>query len=47
MWAPISFGLLMGAAGSVSAGHIGLGVCFAVLLACLLVFAVLRSRRSA
>ncbi|QUQ64395.1 hypothetical protein [Kutzneria sp. CA-103260] len=47
MWAPLSFGLLMGAAGGVSAGRVGLGVFFAVLLVILLAFTALRSRRSA
>jgi hypothetical protein len=47
MWAPISFGLLMGAGGSFTAGRVGLGVVFAVLLVALLVTVAMRSRRPA
>jgi len=43
----MSFGLLLGTAGSLSAGHVGLGVVFGVLLVALLTFVAVRARSSA
>ena len=47
MWAPLTFALLMGTAGSFSTGRVGVGVVFAVLLVGLLAVTAVRSRRSA
>jgi hypothetical protein len=47
MWAPLSIALVLGSAGSLTSGHTGLGMAFAVLLVALLVFAAVRARRLA
>jgi 1,4-dihydroxy-2-naphthoate octaprenyltransferase len=47
MWAPMSFGLLIGSVGSFSAGRVGLGVFFSVVLVGLWVFVGIKARQSA
>jgi len=47
MWAPMSFGLLMGTTGSLANGRVALGVVFAVSLVALLTFTAVRARRPA